>query len=146
MTAAPISKGTNILIVDDEQSVSRLLARYLEEEGYACQTAASGATARELLFRNRFDLALCDLDMPGESGLELIRHIKAQYPETGRVMVTSSSDSDTTKEIGNGTGQGLAIARRVVVEKHQGSLTFETEQGKGSTFIVNLPLAISVGV
>ena len=99
MTAAPISKAINILIVDDEQSVSRLLARYLTEEGYACQTAASAATARELLSRNRFDLALCDLHMPGESGLDLIRHIKAQYPATGRVMVTSSSDSDITKEI-----------------------------------------------
>lgn len=102
MTAVQTSKDTkdtNILIVDDEQSVSRLLARYLEEAGYTCQTAESAASARELLSQQLFDLALCDLDMPGESGLDLIRHIKAHHPETGRVMVTSSSDSDTTKEI-----------------------------------------------
>jgi signal transduction histidine kinase len=46
----------------------------------------------------------------------------------------------TTKEIGKGTGQGLAIARSVVVEKHGGELTFETEEGKGTTFFLRLPI------
>jgi PAS domain S-box-containing protein len=46
----------------------------------------------------------------------------------------------TTKEIGKGTGQGLALARAVVVEKHGGTLTFETESGKGTTFYVRLPM------
>jgi PAS domain S-box-containing protein len=45
----------------------------------------------------------------------------------------------TTKEIGKGTGQGLAIARSAVVDKHGGSLHFETEQGKGTTFVIRLP-------
>jgi signal transduction histidine kinase len=45
----------------------------------------------------------------------------------------------TTKEIGKGTGQGLSIARSVVVDKHGGSIHFETEEGKGTTFIVRLP-------
>ena len=46
----------------------------------------------------------------------------------------------TTKEIGKGTGQGLSIARSVIVDKHKGSLHFETEDGKGTTFIIRLPL------
>ena len=46
----------------------------------------------------------------------------------------------TTKEVGRGTGQGLAIAHGVVVEKHGGSINFETEVGRGSTFIIRLPL------
>jgi signal transduction histidine kinase len=45
----------------------------------------------------------------------------------------------TTKEVGKGTGQGLAIARSVVVDKHQGEISFETEMGKGTTFIIRLP-------
>ena len=45
----------------------------------------------------------------------------------------------TTKEVGKGTGQGLAIARSVVVDKHDGSIHFETEEGKGTTFIICLP-------
>jgi PAS domain S-box-containing protein len=46
----------------------------------------------------------------------------------------------TTKEVGRGTGQGLAIARAVVVEKHSGTLTFETEVGVGTTFSVRIPM------
>jgi PAS domain S-box-containing protein len=45
----------------------------------------------------------------------------------------------TTKEIGKGTGQGLAIARSVIVGKHGGAIHFETEEGKGTTFIIRLP-------
>ena len=46
----------------------------------------------------------------------------------------------TTKEVGKGTGQGLAIARAVVAEKHGGTIALETEVGKGTTFIIRLPL------
>jgi PAS domain S-box-containing protein len=45
----------------------------------------------------------------------------------------------TTKEVGKGTGQGLAIARSVIVDKHDGSIHFETEEGKGTSFIICLP-------
>jgi len=45
----------------------------------------------------------------------------------------------TTKEVGKGSGQGLALARAIVVEKHGGTLTFETEMGQGTTFFVRLP-------
>jgi signal transduction histidine kinase len=46
----------------------------------------------------------------------------------------------TTKEIGRGTGLGLAIARTIIVDKHEGSLSFETQEGKGTTFSVRLPV------
>jgi len=46
----------------------------------------------------------------------------------------------TTKEVGRGTGQGLAIARAVVVDKHNGSLRFESEPGRGTTFFLRLPI------
>lgn len=47
----------------------------------------------------------------------------------------------TTKPLGKGTGQGLAIAHSVVVDKHGGTIGFETKLGKGTTFIIRLPLA-----
>jgi len=46
----------------------------------------------------------------------------------------------TTKEVGRGTGQGLAIVRAVVVERHGGSLRFESEPGRGTTFFLRLPI------
>ena len=45
----------------------------------------------------------------------------------------------TTKEVGRGTGQGLALSRGIVVEKLKGSLHFETETGRGTTFFIRLP-------
>jgi len=49
----------------------------------------------------------------------------------------------TTKPVGKGSGQGLAIAHSVIVDKHDGTLTFETEMGRGTTFIIRLPLTAS---
>jgi signal transduction histidine kinase len=49
----------------------------------------------------------------------------------------------TTKEVGRGTGQGLALSRGLVVEKLKGSLHFETETGKGTTFFIRLPVSES---
>jgi signal transduction histidine kinase len=46
----------------------------------------------------------------------------------------------TTKVVGKGTGQGLTIAHSVVVQQHGGTIEFETELGKGTTFLVRLPL------
>ncbi len=46
----------------------------------------------------------------------------------------------TTKPVGKGTGQGLAISHTVIVDQHQGQLTFETEMGVGTVFIIRLPL------
>jgi signal transduction histidine kinase len=46
----------------------------------------------------------------------------------------------TTKEVGRGTGQGLAIAHACVVEHHGGTIHFETEAGRGTTFVIRLPI------
>ena len=50
----------------------------------------------------------------------------------------------TTKEVGRGTGQGLAIAR-TIVQKHHGSVTFDTEPGKGTTFVIRVPIDAKSG-
>jgi two-component system NtrC family sensor kinase len=46
----------------------------------------------------------------------------------------------TTKEVGKGTGQGLAIARSIVVDKHQGTITFDSQVGRGTCFTIRLPV------
>lgn len=50
----------------------------------------------------------------------------------------------TTKKVGQGTGQGLAIAHSVVVRKHGGTIRFETETGRGTTFVIRIPLRSEV--
>jgi len=51
----------------------------------------------------------------------------------------------TTKEVGRGTGQGLAISHSVIVDKHSGSVQIESEVGRGTTFIIRLPVSMSTG-
>jgi signal transduction histidine kinase len=51
----------------------------------------------------------------------------------------------TTKPVGQGTGQGLAIARAIVVDKHKGTMTFESKAGEGTTFRVRIPLRCEDG-
>ena len=89
---------------------------------------------------------------PGERGTIRIRtradatHVLISVADTGCGIPAHIADRVfdpffTTKEVGRGTGQGLAIARRLVVERHGGSLTFETAAGEGTTFHVRLPIA-----
>jgi len=59
-------------------------------------------------------------------------------PETARDKVFDHFF--TTKEVGKGTGQGLSMAYQTIVEKHKGNISFETEMGKGTTFIIQLPV------
>lgn len=49
----------------------------------------------------------------------------------------------TTKKVGRGTGQGLAIARSIVVDRHGGEIFFDTEVGQGTTFTICIPLQLS---
>jgi signal transduction histidine kinase len=72
-------------------------------------------------------------------------NVRIEIADTGAGIPESIRDRVfdpffTTKPVGKGSGQGLAIARSIVVDKHSGSLTFESEVGKGTTFIIRLPV------
>jgi two-component system NtrC family sensor kinase len=82
----------------------------------------SGTTGK-LTVRTRLDANEVEIAI-GDTGTGI--------PETAREKVFDPFF--TTKEVGKGTGQGLAIAHSVIVKKHQGTLRFETECGKGTTF------------
>jgi putative two-component system response regulator len=81
-----------VLLVDDEDSALRTLARLLKRHGYDCTTASSAEEAWKVLKTHRFALILSDVNMPGDSGLELLERVAAVYPETATVMVTGMDD------------------------------------------------------
>ena len=87
-----------ILIVDDEASVRQLLGKVLDQCGYDCAQASDAAEARECLNQQDVDLLLCDIVMPGESGLELMQHVSAAYPDTAIIMVTAIDDQKTAQD------------------------------------------------
>lgn len=85
-----------ILIVDDEAQARRLLESILETTGYDCTLAADASQARLRLKEQHFDLLLCDVLMPGESGIGFIRHVAATHEDTAIVMVTAVDDRHTS--------------------------------------------------
>lgn len=67
----------HVLVVDDDHKIRDLLSRYLMENGFRVTSAADAAMARAALRGLAFDIVLLDVMMPGESGLDLARHLKA---------------------------------------------------------------------
>ena len=88
-----------LLIVDDDESVRILLSRIFEMEGYDCSFAGDVPSARELLITHPFDLILCDIILPGESGVDFIRFCTKEYPDVGVIMVTGVTDPEYTREV-----------------------------------------------
>jgi response regulator RpfG family c-di-GMP phosphodiesterase len=85
----------NILVVDDEEPIRRTLNRTLSQIEYTCTLAADGAAARKCLDAQPFDLVLCDVNMPGESGIDLARHIASAHGDTAVIILTGVDDPKT---------------------------------------------------
>jgi cyclic di-GMP phosphodiesterase len=81
-----------ILIVDDEAQVRKLLKRVLEGDGHVTSAAADVASALAHLREDWFELVLCDVNMPGESGLDFIGQASAVDPDVATVMVSAADD------------------------------------------------------
>ena len=77
-----------ILIVDDEAGVRELFAAWLREESYECKTAASADEALANLATDIYALVISDMMMPGRNGVELLREVRARYPDTAVIMVS----------------------------------------------------------
>ena len=78
-----------ILIVDDELIMRESLAGWLERDGHAVQTAASGEEALEMVKETQFDIFLVDIKMEGISGLDVLRSVRETDPEADVVMITA---------------------------------------------------------
>ncbi len=84
-----------ILLIDDEIVALNALKKRVDwvkygfTEVFAAQDAAS---AKGILAREKIDLMLCDIEMPGESGLDLVAYVKDNYPQTDSIMVTCHAD------------------------------------------------------
>jgi len=87
-----VSGDTHILVVDDEVEVRDLLQEYLIKQGFVASTAASVASARDVLDARAVDLVVLDLRMPGENGLCLARELRVRGG-IGIVMLTASGET-----------------------------------------------------
>jgi DNA-binding response OmpR family regulator len=90
----PVMNSTpTLLLVDDEAELRELLAEYFTRQGFAVRAAANAAQARALLAEARPDMAVLDLNMPGENGLSLARWLREAHPQVAILMLTTASDA-----------------------------------------------------
>ena len=92
-----MSRG-RILVVDDDDSLRRVMQVQLEDLGYEVATAADGDSALRSLHACTRELVVSDLKMPGMSGIELLKKLRAGYPETIVVVVTAFGTVETAVE------------------------------------------------
>ena len=83
---------TRILVVDDDLRMRDLLVRYLGGEGYEVKAAADAAAMDKLLARERYDLVVLDLMLPGEDGLAICRRLRGQANAPTIIMLTAKGD------------------------------------------------------
>jgi len=93
-----MSEGAHIIVVDDDADVRETVAEYLRRNGFAVSEADGGEALREVMAARPIDLALLDINMPGEDGLSLAREISGAG-RAGVIMLTANSD-DLDKIVG----------------------------------------------
>ena len=85
---------TNILLVEDDASLSTVLADYLRSKGYTVETAHNGKEAWELILIKHYDLIISDIMMPKMNGYELLKLIRAQQTPLPVIIVSAKTDRD----------------------------------------------------
>ncbi len=88
---------SRILVIEDEAAIRRVLVKILTEENeeYKVEQAEDGAAGLNMLKKNDYDLALCDIKMPKMDGVEVLQEAKKIKPETPFIMISGHGDLDT---------------------------------------------------
>ncbi len=110
MTPAPAvdEEAAHILVVDDDDRIRALLGRYLTENGYRASAAADGDEARALLGAVEFDLLILDVMMPGLSGFDLTKKIRAASNVPIILLTARGQPDDRVEGLERGADDYLA--------------------------------------
>ena len=90
---------TRILIVDDEETIRLALRKFLRSRGYEVEVAGSGDQAMQILDRESFSLMLCDVRMPGMTGVQVVPEARKKDQDLAIIMLTAVNDAATATEV-----------------------------------------------
>jgi two-component system OmpR family response regulator len=93
-----LEQDTHVLVVDDDNQVRQLVARFLREHGYRTSVARDGREMREALVASKVDLIVLDLMLPGTSGLDLCRELRAR--SSVPIIMLTARGEDTERIVG----------------------------------------------
>jgi len=96
----PVVEGpkARILVVDDEDFIREIITRKLSSSGFECDAAPNAEDALEKVSQSSYDCVLSDIHMPGMSGVDLLREIKARDKDLAVILVTGAPDIDAALE------------------------------------------------
>jgi response regulator RpfG family c-di-GMP phosphodiesterase len=97
-SSAAIEGRARILVVDDEETIRLALSRFLRSRSYEVHTAVSGAAALDALARGKFTLMVCDVRMPGMTGVDVVPHALAIDPDLAVMILSAVNDAGTATE------------------------------------------------
>ena len=103
-----MSEGAHVLVVDDDARLRELLRQFLARHGFTVTTAADAAEARARLASFAFDIAVIDVMMPGESGLDLTRHLRAATRLPVLLLTARAEPADRIAGLSSGADDYLA--------------------------------------
>ena len=103
-----MSDGAHVLVVDDDARLRDLLRQFLARHGFTVTTAADAAEARARLDSFAFDIAVVDVMMPGESGLDLTRHLRAATRLPVLLLTARAEPADRIAGLNSGADDYLA--------------------------------------
>jgi DNA-binding NtrC family response regulator len=85
----------SILVIDDDKNQRSMLMFSLQDQGYAVKAVESGEAALAAVQKERFDVAVCDIMMPGLDGVETLKALKARCPRLEIIMATGYASPKT---------------------------------------------------
>jgi response regulator RpfG family c-di-GMP phosphodiesterase len=95
--------------VDDEMPIRNLLKYILDINDYRCAMAADAKEARNQLKTKKFEIVLCDVNMPGETGIDFIQYLFSKYPDTVVIMITAADDPELAEKLIESGAYGYII-------------------------------------
>ena len=87
-----MSPPIELLLVDDETEVTRMLCLRLTKRGYVCRSAPSGKEALSAVRESMPHIVILDVKMPGMDGLEVLRHLQAEYARVPVILLSGHAD------------------------------------------------------
>jgi two-component system cell cycle sensor histidine kinase/response regulator CckA len=128
---AKAAQGAKILVVDDSEEVREVLRELLSRHGYTVVTAPDGESGLVELDARVFDMAMVDLGLPGISGLEVARRLKARWPTTPVALMTGYGDR-LGSEDAQTKGVDFVLAKPFSLDQLRSVVDLAMTQGKNA--------------
>ena len=137
-----MEQPTTVLVVDDEPNMRVTLAAILEQEGYGVTIAATGEDAVEQTSKNRYDVVLMDVRMPGLGGLEAFRAMRRLQPAVRVLMMSAYSMPEVEQKA---LEEGVVVFLSKPLDIPELINTLRADHDSGTRAVMELDVAVSSG-